>query len=227
MDQKASEQQPESAAEHCQKNALGQELPHEAPSAGAKREADCNLSPAGNAARHEDARQIGSRNQQHDSRYRHQRGGKPARNDLLEGIKGQGDLSRLEQDQRPVWIRRTECLLQLLALRRDDRWRLRGRHAGLQAPDRIDRHPIKSKVVCLGRLVARNPRHDWNPILTRLPGIGNAFELGSHHPNDGKWLTVNLDDLAQHTRIGIESRLPQSVTDNGDGLGGGRAIVVG
>src|SRR5687767_5438532 len=65
--------------------------------------------------------------------------------------------------------------------------------------------------------------HQRHPEIRRRDD-GSANKLFRHHSDDGVWLTIKVDALADDARIRIEALAPQRIADDYSGICSRRAI---
>ena len=199
------------AAGNAQEHALRQQLADDPAPARAKRSADGQLAPPGDAAREEQAGDVGAGHQQHEPGRGREHGQR--RPERAPQLFPQADHSphRWGTRFRPGSLRPVAV---------DDRphlcLRLVRRHAGPQAPDAqheagVLQHPVGRGFV--GR------HHERRPEPGRRAGWLEAF---GQHPDHGVRPVVDTDGGADHVRVRTESARPRTVAQQHDR---GRALL--
>jgi hypothetical protein len=211
-------QQTRAATERRQHGALGQQLPHDAPPAGADREPDGNLPASCRRPRQQQIGDIGAGDQQHQADRSHQQ---------LQRQREIGDAIALpaasvEEEQtggigpsrkRPGGFRQRR--LRLLA-------------ADLRFQPSEHTQPAGIAIVqfaVASRLRLRLHHHRHVDIVDGA--AESAGELRRRDPDDGVRLSIQADGLAEGGGIAAESPAPQSVTDDGNRIPPRGAIFVG
>ncbi len=195
------------AADETHHDALDQKLPNDTPAACSQSRADCGFARPSDRSRKQQVRHVGAGDQQHKS------------NGPLHRKEDSPDLAAVEpfverhQDRFDVFIGIREGLSQALR----DRLQF---GAGLL---RRNTRPETSEHVEVSRI----------PVLVAGSGYNRQpyiLDLRESHPfghdaNDSVGLLIDLDRPSDRILIAAVSRLPKTVTDQGDRGCGGRVFA--
>ena len=187
-----------------QRERFGERLPHQPAAAGAKRKPHGPFATPGGGSRQQEARDVRTRNQQHQSGGDHQDpdafGGRP------DHVLKQRDQARL-----PIGIsRRLDAALDRGEIVR----RLVRRTPWRQAGDGID---VVEELLAGGAIEWQRPP-DVHGLALRKAAISSAdvLEAGGHDANDGERLSAQADNASDNRAIGAEARPPDRVADDRD-----------
>ena len=185
------------AAERGEHEPFAQELADDPAAARAERGADGDFAPAGGAAREQQVRDVGARDQQHrrDRREQH---------DEPEPVVAD------EHVLEPAHDARRACRCADSPARCARRWR----SARLAPPARSTpgcRRPSAFRndaPRCVGPLRRKPRRHDRHPDVGRVLGVEGELEAGRHHADDRDRIAVERDRAADDRRVA--RKLPAS-----------------
>jgi len=188
------------------------------------------------AARDQQARDIGARDQQHAAGQGHQHPQRRRQHfpDARLALRARQGLDHVPQELRPhfggriVEGRFLHLRLQhAVEIRLQRRLRLPARYAGFQTSEYV--HPASAAVVEVERLVEQ--RHELRPHHQRNEDLAGGAQIDSleallRHADDCEVMPIHSQRLPDNRGVAGEARLPVAVAQHRHRMAAGNAIVV-
>jgi hypothetical protein len=201
------------AAERREDEPLAQELANDPAAARAERGANRDLAPPGGAAREQQVRHVGARDEQHRRHRREQ-------HDEPEPVVADEHVLKPAHDHAA----RAAARVRLVDVRGDGgQLGLRGRKldAGFEMAERLQ----ERGAALVGKLRREPRRHDRHPDVDRVFGVERKLEAGRHHPDDRDQVAVEPDGAADQFRVARKLPAPEAFGDERGPLRASRIVA--